>query len=556
MRSVAVVACVLFALTAGAETFGPLIVETKHGVGVYRDGNYFEHRFSALNPTGEPHEVRIEVGGTGVYNGANAHASRTVTVAPRSGVLISIPQYVATEYGGFETRISVDGKYEGQLPGTVPSGGYRAGREVLLGRNITAETALLLAPEDSGVGAVRPSVAPQSWSANWLHYSAFSAIALTPADYNELSRPVQTALLRWVAGGGALLIVGGELEGLPPLRIGTAADVYRSGHHGFGTIGLVPEKFDPANVLAVMHEQWKPQGVENIPAYGNYEQRATPIPLVDDELPVKSLFSLLILFAVVGGPVNIWVLAKKERRLWIFWTLPLLALATAAVLVSSVIVSEGWVRVQKSSSMTLLDERIGEAVTLGWTGFYSTLAPDGQIRFDSASEVRPLFGMSEGRTDWTDGQRFVSGWVGSRLARGFAFRKIEPRRERLPVRREAGQLIAVNGLGASIAELWVADENGNVFTAKNVAAGKEVALAPSKMQVSAGTDPAHLYAAPSQWATYYKRLAENPQTVLRPNSWIAVVQRSPFVDGALAKATRSSSDGVVIGVMKGIENAG
>ena len=558
MRNFAVVACLLFALAARGETFGPVTVEARPGLGLYRDGTYFEHRFTAFNPTSEPHSVRVDVAANNAYDRGKAHASRTVVVAPRSSTIISVPQYVTTHYGGIATDVYVDGNLEGRLESAASYAATDGRRDLLVGRSVPAETAMLLAPEDSGVNAVRPSVAPSSWSSNWLHYAGLSAAALTPADWNELPRPVQTALLRWVAAGGALVFIGGEPPGLPPVRPAAFVEPYRAGHYGFGTLGLLPGKFDPAPVLATVQRTWHTPALEAFYPFGGTQGQARlPMPLVDDKLPVKSLFSLLLFFALVGGPVNIWVLAKKERRLWIFWTLPLLAIVTAVILVGSVILGEGWLRVQKSSSLTLLDERIGEAVTLGWTGIYSTLAPDGEIRFDSGSEVRPLFVMTDARTDWTDGQRFVSGWVGSRLPRGFAIRKVEPRRERLPVRREGGQLIAVNGLGAAIDELRVADDTGAIFIARNVPAGKEVVLTPAGSHVSANVaDPvAALFAGPTVWSTYYSRVSANPNQILQPNTYVAVVQRSPFVEAALAKPTKTTSEAVIVGVMKGIDHA-
>jgi hypothetical protein len=369
---------------------------------------------------------------------------------------------------------------------------------------------------------------------------------------------VQAALLRWVAAGGSITFLGAPPDGLPQLRPATEDLGIHAHHHGFGWINSIDKPEEIARFVNSLRTTWRDIDVDTRHQwYGELQEVDTPIPLLDDaSLPVKSLFSLLVVFAVVGGPLNLWVLAKKQRRLWIFWTLPLAAAVTAAILVGSVIWSEGWVRIQKTASLTLLDERNGEASTIGWTGFYATLAPDGEIRFDSGTEVRPLFSTAEGHTDWTDGQRFVSGWIGSRLARGFVLRKVEPRRERIPVRRENGQLIALNGLGAHLTELWVADASGAVFVAKNVAAGKEVALAPTGRQTAATIpDPAFLCAAPSTWASYPARFAHEPLNILQPGMYVASVARSPFVEAALARPTKSESAAIVVGVMKGIDDA-
>ena len=559
MRRLAVL--LLFACSAAADSFGPLIIEPRAAVGPMRDGAYYEYRFNVVNPTADAHVVRIDLAGSILGGGAQPRASRTIVAAPRASTMVSIPQYVMNQYGLREAVVSVDGvEQETRLAVGAyasPGGSYRTTLDVLIGRTVDAGVPLAIAPDSSGVEAIRPSISPASWSANWIHYSVFSGAIFTTRDWLERPRPVQAALLRWVAAGGSITFIGDVPDGLPEMRGSGAQLGFDARHLGLGCVNLLPESETIAPHVGALRSTWREVDIDTRYQWYGEQQQDTPIPLLDDaSLPVKSLFSLLVVFAVVGGPLNLWVLAKKQRRLWIFWTLPLLAAVTAAILVGSVIASEGWVRIQKTASLTLLDERAGEAATIGWTGFYATLAPDGEVRFESGTEVRPLFASSEGHTDWSDGQRFVSGWIGSRLARGFALRKVEPRRERLPLRREQDQLIAVNGLGTHIGSLWVADDVGRIYTAKDVAAGKEVVLTPTGTLANATVaDPAYLAAAPSTWASYPTRFTQQPMSVLQPGMYLASVERSPFVEAALARPTKSVSTAVVIGVIKRIGDA-
>lgn len=545
------------ALTAGAETINDVIIEPRPGVAPLRDGTYFEFRFTVLNPTTDPRKVKISVVGR-VYTADMVPGStRTVVVAPRESMVVSIPQYVLVDYTPREALVDVDGE-QGKisLSGYASSSSYRSGRDILVGRTVPPPivTALIPADQEHSV-EIRAAISPNSWSSNWLHYSAFSGMILTTADWRELPRPVQGALLRWVAGGGSLTFVGGA-DGLPPLRPASLANVV-AGHHGFGTVTLIPPSVPPVEVIAAIHGTWRVIDLDTrYMWWGQNLPDNMPVKLLDDKaLPVKSIFSLLVVFAVVGGPLNLWVLAKKQRRLWIFWTLPVLGLLTAVVVIGAVIGNEGWVRIHKSLTLTLLDERIGEASTLGWTGMYATLPPDGEVRFESATEVRPMFAAPDANTDWTEGQRFMGGWIGSRVSSGFAIRKIEPRRERLPLRREGGHLVAVNGLGGDLKELWVAD-GGALYKATNVAAGQEVVLTRTHRALNPNAnDPAMLFTAPGVWATYYNRIAANPADVIRPGMYVAVMKRSPFVEPALSNPTTYSSAGVVIGLMKGIDHA-
>jgi hypothetical protein len=550
-------ALLLFVATpAPAETFGPVTVEVREGVATVREGTYFEHRFTVFNPTAEPHLVRIEVSGEMIGGTGQPRVSRTVVAAPRSSGIVSLPQYVITEYVATDARIEVDNRYAGMLRvGGYTATSYRTPRDILFGRAVPAEFIQPVVPTEEVGNAVRPQVAPASWSANWLHYTPFSGVVLTTRDWNELPRPVQAALLRWTAAGGSLTLIGGAAN-LPLLRPATDLENVMAGHHGFGYVVLIPADADPAVVAPALHLSWRRIGVDSRYMWYSGMNQTTPVPLLDDaSLPVKSLFSVLVAFVVVGGPLNLWLLAKKKKRLWIFWTLPALAIVTALILVGALIANEGWVRIHKTVSLTLLDERNGEAATLGWTGVYATLSPEPDVRFDSATEVRPMFASPDVHTDWSDGQRFVSGWIGSRLARGFAIRKVESRRERVPVRREGGHLVAVNGLGSELKELWVADETGAVHFAANVPAGKEIALARTANVVTAGRDPAQMFGGVSSWASYHGRVSGDPKLALQPNTYVAVLKRSPFVEPAVAKPTKYTSEASVIGLMKGIDDA-
>jgi len=235
--------------------------------------------------------------------------------------------------------------------------------------------------------------------------------------------------------------------------------------------------------------------------------------------------------------------------------MPVLGVLTAAILVGVLFAREGWLRVQKTISLTMLDEKSGQASTIGWVGFYSTLPRDTDIRFDAATEVRPMGEVQSSLTDWTDGQRFVFGWVRSRVPARFAVRRSERRRERLPVRRQGGHLVALNGLGTQIQRLWVADETGAIYTAANVPAGREAVLTPSGQRVDPKNDLAVVSGAPAQWPSLVSRVANTPRFVLAELTYVAVTADSPFLEKALREPTHRSDETVVFGYMRGIDDA-
>ena len=79
--------------------------------------------------------------------------------------------------------------------------------------------------------------------------------------------------------------------------------------------------------------------------------------------------------------------------------------------------------------------------------------------------------------DWTQAQHFGRGWVSARVPAHFHLRKSETRRERIEIENQNGQTTVVNGLGATIKSLWLADGGSQVFVATNIPAGQKMTLA-------------------------------------------------------------------------------
>lgn len=547
-RAVFALALVLTAIPAAAQQYGPITIEARRGLragGLYA---YHEFRFDVANSSAVPHVVDIEI----ADDELDTVVSRRVAVAPRSATIVAIPAF-CTNIGTSEGSVTIDGARQKDPLGVhTVSFDTRGPRTILFGRNVDAKLMTALGPAPDETDPLRADIPAHEWSSNWMAYDGFEGMVLMPADWAELARPVREAILQWVAAGGSLLLLGGA-EGLPQLRWEPADYAPLAvGHHGFGSVLFFPADGQlGAPILQKIRMTWRES--EAIQYWGT---AGTVMPLPDSrETPVGMLFSVLIVFAIVGGPVNLIVLAKKNKRLWVFWTMPVLGLVTAAILVGALFVREGWLRVQKTISLTMLDERSGQASTLGWIGFYSTLPRDIDVRFDAATEVRPLEGFRSAYTDWTDGQRFVSGWVRSRVPARFAVRRSERRRERLPVRRQGEHLVALNGLGTQIQRLWVADETGAIYTARNVAAGREAVLTRSGQRVEAKTDLAETHGPPPGWPQLVSRLTSAPRYALKEMTYIAVTEDAPFLEKALREPTHRSAEAVVFGYMRGIDDA-
>ena len=340
-----------------------------------------------------------------------------------------------------------------------------------------------------------------AWSMDWLGFSRYDGVVVTDEDIRQMPSDVQSALWQYVECGGALLVLGGD--NLPDNWISRteipdkSAGIANS-RVGFGECIVSAEM----NTSSLNQTQWR-QIVHS------WVRTATPwqvqlsvaeannrFPVVRDfGVPVRGLFLLMLVFAIVIGPVNLIVLSRKKRRIWMLWTVPVISLTTCFAVFLYATFAEGWNRYIRTEGLTILDQRINRATSIGLTAFYSALTPGDGLHFGYETELTPqIFDATPiPRTvDWTHDQHLGRGWIAARVPAHFKVRKTEVRRERVTVRRgEDARLNIVNGLGADIDQFWMADTDGTIYFGGSISAGSEAELEPrQEMQLRSlgGTD--------------------------------------------------------------------
>ncbi len=542
----------LFALSAHADNFGPINVLALQSLGDAANAGYNVRRFDIENPTHDSHKVTLTIVVNGYGMRSELHTSRTFTAPAGSTITVEIPEQMQGWAPSRELAVEVDGRHRGPDMKLPTTGSGERGMQILLSPSFTdtvlREQMKKRGPSPNSCEFIRSEVPIRQWSTNWLAYTPFVGVAMTTAEWAELPAATQLGVQRWVRSGGTLLIAGAPLT-LPGVKtIERNVPGYTENNLAFGRVFLVSTPIDaaPEPLFDALSGSW--QGSQQMTTTTSSPMELLPL-LGSSRVPVAAMFTLLIVFAVSSGPISLFMHAKKNRRLWIFWSMPAAALIASAGIVLASLASEGWQRVMKSSSITYLDENSGEATTIGVIGFYATLPPNGEIRFSPDTEFR-LFGDSVHleEVDATDGQK-LSGWVDSRVSTYFAFRKNEHRRERLSVQTRNGQLVAVNGFGSRISTLWLVADDGTVYRSDKIEPGAESALHVAQSDRLNEVQPVWL-GSPDAWVNYPSRWAAEPASMLRRGGYIAVLDSSPFVERALEHPRTTSTNGVVLGVLK------
>jgi hypothetical protein len=298
----------------------------------------------------------------------------------------------------------------------------------------------------------------------------------------------------------------------------------------------------------------------NLPDNAGAANSAFPV-VANLKIPARGIVLIMLAFIIVIGPANIIYLNRRNRRTWMLWTIPAISFVTTLLVFAYSLLREGITPDTRIAGLTVLDQATHRAATIGATAFYCPLTPSGGLQFDFETEATPLVSVGFDRSgnsrevDWTQTQNFRRGWVSARVPAYFHLRKTETRRERLQVISENGKLEIVNGLGAGIKSLWLADANGKIYFAGNIPAGQKTAMAASRnSSASAPTGAAGLkHDLGFALANAGNSLNADTQKYLLPNTYIARLDGNPFIENALGSAAspkRTRVDGIVFGILE------
>src|SRR5262245_61185069 len=470
-RFLAALLCALLATaSAYATDYDDVSVKVETVTEAHSSSGYDEYRVTVINHSlTKTHRVTVDAYGS-PYIDILSEVRRAVEVAPSSTATVSMfkPQGV----GVGEWRVTIDGERQ-KMAGGVDASRTSAWIShsqnafyVLSSRDVEKMGLMNEAAVGDGFkGASGESEVAylsykspiSEWSENWLGYSGFDAVTLTAEEMREAPEAVRSALWRYAECGGSLLIIGAwdipeqwrsrrismvevededaEKEGKKlSLKLSSKAQSY---HVGFGQVTMI----DAASVKSLLPGQWQAiklgwkgarQAEKN---YYEIDDINKEFPVIERiGTPVRGLFVLMLLFVVVIGPVNLIWLARKRKKIWMLWTVPVIALVTCLAVTGFALFGEGVSATSRTDAFTILDESSHRASTIGWIAFYAPITPSEGLHFSYDTELSPVtpqtwgyyYRRGGGRTiDLSTDQHLDSGWVTARAPAYFKFRKGE-----------------------------------------------------------------------------------------------------------------------------------
>ena len=178
---------------------------------------------------------------------------------------------------------------------------------------------------------------PKQVPDDWLAFSGYDSVVMTDDDWSDIPPGGKNAILSWVRLGGQLLVYTSGSA--------TAAALGLPEDAGFGSIAM------PAKSLAPTLD-----AAELVREVTDNKTKPRQVSIRDDfqgGWPLQKHFGgktfryglfvfVLVIFAIVVGPINLFVFAKSGSRHKLFITTPLISLAASLILIVIIIVQDGF----------------------------------------------------------------------------------------------------------------------------------------------------------------------------------------------------------------------
>jgi hypothetical protein len=565
------------AISAYATDYGDISVKVESVTEAHSSSGYDEYRATIINrSTAKAHRVTVEMQG-GSYTEVVDAIRRTVEVAPSAAVTISLFKPQGSAGSGWLVTIDGTRQEEAVTIDASRTSAWISHSEntfyLLVSRNVEksglmSDAAVVEgfknASGENEVAYLAYKSPMNEWSANWLGYSGFDGVVITAEELREAPDGVRSALLRYVECGGSLLTLGAwEIPQQWQARRGVISGSSDVSLYfvGFGQVVVI----DAARMRQVLPAHWRDIKLGwkgSRPAEKTYYDVAEinrDFPVVERiGIPVRGLFVLMLAFVVVIGPVNLIWLARRRKKIWMLWTVPAIALVTCLAVAGFALFGEGVSATSRVEAFTILDGSSHRATTIGWTAFYAPITPSEGLHFGHDTELIPAIpeswkyrggGYGDRRIDFSNDQHLDSGWITARVPAYFRFRKSETRRERLTVRQAGKDSISVvNGLGADIQKLWVADRSGKIYAAADIKAGAQATFGFFNLQAIGGAVGLRAIFGDNDWPGKMKLVEQNVASYLMPGCYLAVLEASPFVEEGLKDVKTRKARMLVYGV--------
>ena len=556
---------------------------------------YFVFRCKIQNKDLKPHKVKLSC-----YN----IASKSFDLQPGETITASLPMPVTNSNFGNSVQVSADNKnlytvscpmsramtsypshYRSRYISYVPHDEDSISHAVLICRSLRkrfAEVNCIFAEKDC-----------KYWPQDRMDYSCLDYILLAPKELADAPEGVQTALKQFVLSGGILWLLETDVPQVSFDKVEWIAQLIKEAEPkenssrnsivveypiGFGAVALtdraaLEKQFN--QLLSTVEKQLNQNmSADNLSdkaffegLYKSFDSKPSwyeinPIndlqkwfPVVSDlSIPLLGISIVILLFVLLAGPINLWLLTAYNKRILLLITVPALSFLFAGAILMYVILADGFNTDARIASGSYLDQRTGMYSSLSQYGVYARTTPRNVV-FDSDDELNISDNSDDERLsiDWTSGKQVVSSRFATvRKPAYYKIRKAGTTRLKLDFDFNGDNPYVVNGLGKDVKQLFVCDAQGALWKAENIAAGQKASLSPVDKpddKNQSKEDMLRYCISTSRWDfNGYSINVPQKANALRPGSYIATFSSSgPFASKGISYAKEKNSFAFLVG---------
>ncbi len=343
-------------------------------------------------------------------------------------------------------------------------------------------------------------VEPERLPSDWRALAGLDVLLLTHAEWTRFSVRQRVAVGDWIRLGGTLDVYA-PADSVTLDELGFRAEGEKSDDgqraFGLGRVRLFPVKNEIVDAEAVcvsvtraVVRNW---GRELFADFKGSWQLSEQMPPRTFHSP--AWMGLLLVFSVLMGPVNLFLLAGKQRRHRLFVTTPIIALISSLVLGLLILVIDG--TGGEGCRFVALELQPGKGGRKVYVNQQSLLAT-GLLIDSSFSEEHPTVHLpvalarsrwaritgSRGESanfDVSETGRFQGDWLKSRSRHGFASQVVVPSRARFELAGSEDEPALVSGLGFPTGRVFYVAMDGSFWRSANAesSTGQRVTLVPS-----------------------------------------------------------------------------
>lgn len=349
---------------------------------------------------------------------------------------------------------------------------------------------------------------PKDLPEEWLGYSGFDCVLMTTQEWQSLSPGARAALQQWVEMGGILHLYSPlasvNLASLG-FKISSREENARNSpssplRMGFGQVVVQQwngHTMDAAETVKYYLDTFSTHSSRLISSLAlDYRTSGWGLMQALGERPYAGwqVVVFLILFGLLVGPVNLFVLAPRGRRHRLFLTTPLISLAASLLVLGVILLQDGLGGTGRRLTAIYLSANeaaakvIQEQVSRTGMLFYSSLAlpPETQLEAVALADspwVKLFKAPRLGLKASYDGHKLSGNWFQSRTVQAQFIRSRIPGRGRiewLASETSEGAPSILSSLGFTLEYFVCRDQQGRLWSSPGpVPQGQRVTLVPA-----------------------------------------------------------------------------